>query len=1020
MQNKTAFRFFAILLAIACIFHLSFTFVSSRVESKAKKYALENGNDDPTLTQKLENDYLDSMKNEVVYRLGFGKFNVGAFTYADVKQREISLGLDLKGGMNVTLEVSIPDLLRAMANNSADSTFNKALQIATQQQNNSQADFVDLFYNAFKSINPQARLANPTIFGHKGQDLIKVNMTNDEVIVILKKEENTAIDRTFEVLTARIDNFGLTQPNIQKLEGSNRILIELPGVQDPERVQKLLEATAKLEFYETYDIRDIFNNLDRVNKQLAKLAKLNKLGGKSETTIDTTIVENETPTKENEVDSTLLAFSDLDSVNNSNDTLNQAAQLSREEFEKENPLFAIVQINTFETENGQQSLGQGPVIGYSKISDTAKVNAYFAMNDVKNMLPKDLRLAWENKPLQGGFIALYALKASTREGKPALEGDVIADASAEANPQGGGFQVTMRMNAEGARVWAEVTKKNKGKSVAIVLDGKVYSAPNVNDAITGGVSSITGRFTFEDAKTLASVLKAGKLSTPAKIVSQAIVGPSLGQKAINAGLTSLVLAFAAILLFMAFYYNKAGIVADIALFANLFFLVGTLAALQTTLTLPGIAGLVLTIGLSVDANILIFERIKEELRHGKALAKAIEDGFKMAYSAIIDANLTTILVAVILILFGAGPVKSFAIILFIGVLTSLFTAIFLSRYIFEWLLSRKKSINFSIKMTENVLHNANFNFVKKRKIYYAISTIIVIAGIVSFVSKGFTYGVDLEGGRSYTVVFDNSTFTPSDVAKNLSTTLGTDAIVKYYGTTDRVKIVTRYRYDDKSETADKEVEATLFNNLKQYYSSDISEKDFTDKQTQIGIVEAYKVGATVARDVKIKSMWAVIISIVAMALYILIRFKGAQFAIGALVSTIHDVVVILAVFSILDGVLPFSLEINQDIIAALLTVVGYSINDTVIIFDRMREYLKDSKKGSMAELINKALNSTLTRTLNTSFTLFIVLFLSFVFGGEAIRGFSFAMLIGIIVATYSSLFIAAPIVVDTTKEGDKA
>lgn len=1019
MQNKTAFRFFAILLAIACIFHLSFSFVSSRVESKAKKYALENGNDDPILTQKLENDYLDSMKNEVVYRLGFGKFNVGAFTYADVKQREISLGLDLKGGMNVTLEVSIPDLLRAMANNSADSTFNKALQIATQQQNNSQTDFVDLFYNAFKSINPQARLANPSIFGHKGQDLIKVNMTNDEVIAILKKEENTAIDRTFEVLTARIDNFGLTQPNIQKLEGSNRILIELPGVQDPERVQKLLEATAKLEFYETYDIRDIFNNLDRVNKHLSKLAKLNKLGGKTETTVDTTTTAvDETPAINQEVDSTLLAFNNLDSA--SNDTLNQAAQLSREEFERENPLFAVIQINTFETENGQQSLGQGPVVGYSKISDTSKVNAYFAMNEVKNMLPKDLKLAWENKPLQGGFIALYALKASTRDGKPALEGDVIADASAEANPQGGGFQVTMRMNAEGTRVWAEVTKNNKGKSVAIVLDGKVYSAPNVNDAITGGVSSITGRFTFEDANTLASVLKAGKLSTPAKIVSQAIVGPSLGQKAINAGLTSLVLAFLAILLFMAFYYNKAGIVADIALFANLFFLVGTLAALQTTLTLPGIAGLVLTIGLSVDANILIFERIKEELRHGKALAKAIEDGFKMAYSAIIDANLTTILVAIILILFGAGPVKSFAIILFIGVLTSLFTAIFLSRYIFDWILTRKKSISFSIKMTENVLHDANFNFVKKRKIYYAISTIIVIAGIVSFVSKGFTYGVDLEGGRSYTVVFDNSNFAPSDVAKNLSASLGTDAVVKYYGTTDRVKIVTRYRYDDKSETADKEVEATLFNNLKQYYTSDITEKNFTDKQEQIGIVEAYKVGATVARDVKIKSMWAVVISVIAMALYILVRFKGAQFALGALVSTIHDVVVILAVFSIFDGILPFSLEINQDIIAALLTVVGYSINDTVIIFDRMREYLKDSKKGSMAELINKALNSTLTRTLNTSIALFLVLILSFIFGGEAIRGFSFAMLIGVIVATYSSLFIAAPIVVDTTKDGDKA
>ncbi len=1012
MQNKAAFRFFAILLAIACVFHLSFTFISNRVESKAKKYAQENSNGDPILAQDLENDYLDSMKNVVVYRLGFGKFNLGAFTYADVKQREISLGLDLKGGMNVTLEVSIPDLLRTMANNSTDSTFNKALQIASQQQNNSQTDFVDLFYNAFKSINPQARLASPAIFGHKSQDMIKGSMTNDEVIAILKKEENTAIDRTFEVLTARIDNFGLTQPNIQKLEGSNRILIELPGMQDPERVQKLLEATAKLEFYETYNVQEIFNNLDRFNKQLSKIAKLKK----TTTTVDTTATVNPVVDTKTDTDSLLSVFNDTDTAKT--DSLAAATELSREEFEKENPLFAVLQINTYENENGQQSLGQGPVVGYSKLSDTAKVNAYFASSEAKNILPKDLKLAWENKPLDGGFVALYALKVSGRDGKSALEGDVISDAYAEPNPQGGGYQVTMRMNGEGARVWAEVTKKNKDRSVAIVLDGKVYSAPNVNDAITGGVSSISGRFSNDDAKTLASVLKAGKLSTPAKIVSQAIVGPSLGQKAINAGLTSLAFAFAAILLFMAFYYNKAGIVADIALFANLFFLVGTLAALQTTLTLPGIAGLVLTIGLSVDANILIFERIKEELRHGKNLAKAIEDGFKMAYSAIIDANLTTILVAIILIIFGAGPVKSFAIILFIGVLTSLFTAIFLSRYIFEWLLTRKKSISFSRKITENILHNANFNFVKNRKIYYAISTLVVIGGIVSFVSKGFTYGVDLEGGRSYTVVFDNTNFTPSEIAHNLSEKVGTDAVVKYYGTTDRVKIVTRYRYDDKSETADKEVETTLFNTLKQYYTSDISEKDFTDKGEQIGIVEAYKVGATVARDVKIKSMWAVIISIVAMALYILVRFKGAQFALGALVSTIHDVVVILAVFSIFDGILPFSLEINQDIIAALLTVVGYSINDTVIIFDRMREYMNDSKKGTMAELINKALNSTLTRTLNTSLTLFLVLILSFLFGGDAIRGFAFAMLIGIIVATYSSLFIAAPIVVDTTRENE--
>ncbi|MBE2246209.1 MAG: protein translocase subunit SecDF [Candidatus Competibacteraceae bacterium] len=997
MQNKSAIQIFGVLVAIACIFHLSFTFVTRRVESRAKEYAAGD--------VELERAFLDSMQGQVVYNLGLVKY-----TYAETKQREINLGLDLKGGMNVTLEVSIPDLLIAMSNDSKDSTFVKAIRVASEQQKKSQANYVDLFYKAFTSINPQARLSSPLIFGHKDQEMINIKMTNEEVRQILAREADQAVDRTFEVLNARIDNFGVTQPNIQKLENSGRILVELPGVQDPNRVQKLLAASARLEFYETYDNQEVFQYIQKANDELARLRVAKTVS------IDTTAQTDTTQTVALETVPDTTGTTEL-TEDKTEDTTTTNSQMTQEQFEKENPLFALLIPNIGTNESNQQFYNPGPVIGYATAFDTAKIGGYLRMPQIKTILPKDLRLFWEQKSSADNptnLMALVACKITRRDGKASLEGDVITDASFEPDDRKGGFRVTMKMNAEGAKTWAELTKKNIGKSIAIVLDGRVYSYPNVEDAITGGISSITGNFTFEDAKTLASVLKAGKLPTPANIVEQAVVGPSLGKKAINAGLTSLGISFLLILVYMFFYYGKSGLNADIALVSNVFLLIGTLAALGATLTLPGLTGIVLTLGMSVDANVLIFERIKEELRDGKGLRLAVSDGYKRAYAAIIDSNITTLLIALILMIFGAGPVKSFAVVLFWGILTSLFSAIFITRLIFEWQMKRKANISFSTKATENLFRNVNIDFVSRRKLFYTISTVLVLGGIASFFLKGFNLGVDLQGGRSYTVSFDNSTISTPDIANALGAKFGSTPTVKFYGSSEQVKIVTKYRYNDVGEDVDKEIENEMYEALSPFFAEKISLDEFTDKEGT-GISESYKVGPTIARDVKIKSIWAVVLSLIMMFTYILFRFKGWQYGLGAVIALAHDVIIVLALFSIFDGILPFNLEIDQAIIAAILTVIGYSINDTVIIFDRIREFFTEHKRGNIIELVNKALNSTIARTLNTSVTVLIVLVIAFLFGGEAIKGLSFAILIGVIVGTYSSIFIATPVIVDLKK-----
>jgi SecD/SecF fusion protein len=1004
MQNKGAIQVFAILLALACIWSLSFTFVTSNVERKIHAEAGDS--------VELEQAMLDSMKTKKVF-LGY--------TYEDCKKREINLGLDLKGGMNVTLEVSVPELLKAMTNDTKDSAFNLAIKNATEIQKTSPRNYVDIFVEEFDKVRPGGNLASPSIFGHKDQGLIRTGMTREQVVEVLKKESNDAIQRTFEVLNARIDQFGVTQPNIQLLQGTNRILVELPGVKDPQRVQQLLQAEAKLEFYETYENSEVYPLLEKID---AYLAKMKIVGDPADTNV--AIIDTLNPDSQTVVKDTTGGKDTLNKDTTIKGGGNMGGGMTDLEQEKLHPLFFRMQFNFYKGENDQQFLSPGPMIGISAAKDTALVNKYLRMPDVAKMLPKEIKLRWTNKALgeEGSAFGLIALK--TLKGKPVLDGDVISDASFEPDDQRGGFRITMKMNSEGSNEWATITARNaptgngRGRSIAIVLDDKVYSYPTVEGAIKGGISTITGSFTSDEAKSLAAVLKAGKLPTPANIVEQAVVGPSLGKKAINAGVFSLIAAFIVILIYMMFYYGKAGIVADISLLGNVFFLFGTLAALGATLTLPGIAGIVLTLGMAVDANVLIFERIKEELRHGKRLKIALEDGYKRALSSIIDSNLTTIIIAIILMIFGAGPVKGFAVILFVGILTSMFSAIFLSRLIFESMLKRNMNISFSTKPTENFMRSPKINFVGRRKIFYVISGLVILAGVASFALKGFNLGIDLKGGRSYTVVLDNKDASVGDLTDALSAKFGSAPVVKFYGSNDRVKLITKYKVEQTDSATEKEIDKMIYEAVSPMYKNKISFADFANKDNDIGLVESYIVGPTVASDVAVKSIWAVALSLVMIFLYVFFRFKGWYFGLGALLALIHDVIIVLAVFSIFDGILPINLELDQAIIAAVLTVIGYSINDTVIIFDRIREYLSDGKKGDRKTLINSALNSTLSRTLNTSFTVFLVLIISFIFGGDSVKGFAFAILIGVVVGTYSSICIATPIVIDLKKDDEPA
>ena len=948
--------------------------------------------------------------------MGFVKY-----TYNDCKVREINLGLDLKGGMNVILEVSVKDIIQSLSNYSQDPVFNASLQAADQLMKNSQEDYLDIFYQEFQRLNQEQEiptsLASPYIFGNKDlRDKINPGLSDDEVISIIANEADGAIDRAFTVLRARIDKFGVVQPNIQPLENTGRILVELPGVKDPERVKKLLQSTAKLEFWETFENAELYSYLSEVNEELKKYVENpNEIIDTSEEIKEELNINDDFSSN---LDSLLAESSSLDSLNT--DTL----------LDVFNPLFDVLGPNVFQSSSGEYQLGQGPVVGFAAIKDTAKVNEYLSMKEVNALLPniyKYVKFMWSAKTIddEGQFLQLIAIK-SNRQGRASLEGDAISDAISDFD-QLGRPSISMQMNRDGARIWAGMTKdaseKNPKGSIAVVLDDYVYSFPSVNEEITGGRSEITGQFTVTDAKDLANILKAGKLPAAARIIQADVVGPSLGKEAISAGLNSFLIALLVVLLYMIFYYGFAGVVSDIALLCNVFFIFGVLASLGAVLSLPGIAGVILTIGMAVDANVLIYERIREELMQGKGVSLAIKDGYNNAYSSIIDANVTTLLTGIILYVFGTGPIKGFATTLIIGILTSLFAAIFITRLIYENRLDKKKTITFSTRITDGAFKNLAIQFVKNRKLFYITSSVIILGGIASLATKGLNKGVDFTGGRSYQVRFDQPVQTDELRNKLADVFVSEDGInmapeVKTFGRENQVRITTKYLIDSDDANVDSLVQAKLFEGVQSFFNKEIIAKDFfsDSEDKKVGLMQSTKVGPTIADDVRKSALKSILFSIIVIFFYILIRFRRWQFSLGAVAAVFHDVMIVLSVFSIFYGLLPFSLEIDQAFIAAMLTVIGYSINDTVVVFDRIREYLLIRKKLPINESVNLALNSTLSRTINTSLTTFFVLLIIFIFGGEVIRGFMFALMVGIIVGTYSSVCIATPVMLDSIKK----
>ncbi|HPR31487.1 MAG TPA: protein translocase subunit SecDF [Prolixibacteraceae bacterium] len=1010
MQNKGVIRLFAILLALVCFYQLSFTFIARSVEKDAKE---ASGGD---LLKEVH--YLDSISSETVYNfLWIRKYN-----YKEVKQREINLGLDLKGGMNVTLEISVVDLVRALSNYSKDSTFNAAIRLAQEKQKSSQEDFVALFGQAFEEIDPNARMA-ANFLTPELKERITFSSTNEQVLKVIEEEADAAIDNSFNILRSRIDRFGVAQPNIQKLSQRGRILVELPGVKDKSRVRTLLQGTASLEFWETYENSEVYPFLLDVNELLKDMnvgteksapATENPIETINEQVLNETVAEEAPETASVEETAADSAAGDELSLLDELKTTSDSARVDQNvDVAKDFPLFAVLTPNA----NNQGQLFNGPIIGFSHFGDTAKVNQYFSLPQVKALLPRDLKLTWHQKPFDenGNFYQLIALKITTRDGRAPLDGGVITDARQDFGQGQASAEVNMNMNSEGAKIWARMTKDNIGKSIAIVLDNYVVSYPTVQVEITGGRSNITGNFTVEEAKDLANMLKSGKMPAPANIVEEYVVGPSLGQESINSGMYSFLIAFVLVLLYMLFMYSyHAGAVANVALLTNLFFLIGVLASFGAVLTLPGIAGIVLTMGMAVDANVLIYERISDELRGGKGLKLAVKDGYRNAYSAIIDGQVTTLLTGIVLYFFGSGPIKGFATTLIIGIGTSLFTSIFITRLVFENMLGRDRQVKFISKMTTNLLQNMHIRFVNKRKVAYIISGILIAISITSMVTKGFDFGIDFKGGRTYVVNFKQDVKV-ADISAILADEFGNAPEVKTFGSDNQVRITTDYHIDDESATIDNQIEDMLYQGLKPV-TGEISKQDFTENY----IMSSTKVGPTISDDIQRDAMIALTLALAAIFLYILIRFRKWQYGLGGVASLAHDSIITLGMFSLFSGILPFSLEIDQAFIAAILTVIGYSINDTVIIFDRIREYTGLYPKRTVENNMDNAINSTLRRTMNTSLSTLVVLLAIFLFGGESIRGFIFALLIGIGIGTYSSIFVATPVAFDTIKRSKKS
>lgn len=1003
MQNKGVIKLLAVVLAVLSLYQLSFSFVTRRVEKKAAEYAnsaesvkmaeiLAKGNQNAydyyldSIQAARETYYLDSMSTVKVYPI------IGQ-TYRQAKEMEINLGLDLKGGMNVMLEVSVPDIINVLSGHSTDPVFVEAMRIANEQHLNSQRDYVDLFGDAFQQLDPNAKLAPIFLFEFKDKG-ITVNSTNQEVLDVIKEETNSAIDRSYQILRTRIDRFGVAQPNIQKLENSGRILVELPGIKDPKRVRKLLQGTAQLEFWETYNFSELYNYFDEANKRLAEINKA----------LEGTTEEKEEEAN-NEDEPALLA----------NDSL-KAQEEALEEMRSNFPIYNYLTPSYYQNEAGQTFPAQTARVGMALVKDTANINRM--LKQVMNVFPRNVRFAWCVKPNVDAttgteYIDLVALKTS-RDNKAALGGEVIVDARQDYD-QNGRVEVTIQMNSEGAKAWKRLTGENIGKQVAIVLDNYVYSYPVVNDEIPSGRSSISGGdMTVEEAQDLANILKAGKLPAPARILEENVVGPSLGQEAINSGLWSFIIAFCLVLVYMLFFYNKAGIAANIALLVNIFFMFGVLASFGTVLTLPGIAGIVLTLGMAVDSNVIIFERIKEEIRAGKGLRTAIADGYKAAYSAILDGNITTFLTAFVLFEFGTGPVQGFATTLMIGIATSLFTSLFITRLVFEGWLKKDKNISFSNNATRDFLKNTSFDFINFGKTAAIIAIVMCVISIGSLAVRGLNLGIDFKGGRNYVVRFDKDV-TVNEVRNALANVEEFNNVpeVKTYGPSRQVKITTDYKINDNHPEVDQEIQGLIYDALKGLYNTEMTYDQFTtdsDKSNVLlGILSSQKVGATVADDVTRKAIIAVVISLVVMFAYIAIRFRRWQYGLSSVVCLAHDTLLVLGMYSLFNNVLPFTMEVNQSFIAAVLTVIGYSINNTVVIFDRVRENVNLFPKKGWKERFNSANNSTLLRSINTSGTTIVVLLAIFIFGGETIRGFVFALLVGMLAGTFSSLFIASPL-----------
>lgn len=973
MQSKGFVKLIAILLAIACVYQLTFSLKTRSVEKAAVEYAAAFPAEEQVA---MEQYYLDSIQNKVVYNIG-----IAQFTYKQCKEKEINLGLDLKGGMNVMLEIQVEDVVKSLAGDSKnDPAFITAIEKAGVALNEGTGDYIGTFAEAYAEASNGGKLVD--IFLSPDRKDIKPGMSDAEVVKILRQETDDAISASFNIIRSRIDHFGVMQPNIQRLPNSNRILVELPGIKEPERVRKLLQGTASLEFWTTYNGADLLQSLLAADQAVRKLQA------------------------ENVVEAEAVEETDAEQTSSS--------RFSREQ----NPLLALL----------SPDYAGGAVIGAAVAADVATINKYLALPEVRDCFPADVAFKWAIKgdPMADGRMFLYAIKVERADGKAPLDGSVISDARATYSQNGADAEVSMSMNSNGITEWAQLTADNIGKCVAIVLDGYVYSAPVVRQKIEGGNSSISGNFTIQEAQDLANVLKSGKVPAPARIIQDTVVGPSLGQESINAGLMSFVIAFILVLLYMGLFYKTAGWMASLALITNVFLLMGVLVSFGAVLTLPGIAGIVLTMGMAVDSNVIIFERIKEELRAGKGLSAALKDGFSNAYSAIIDGNLTTIITGIVLYIFGNGPVQGFATTLIIGIITSLFCAIFVTRLLLEWIIAKKGTVSFSRSWSENWLVNFKYDFIGKRKVSYIASGLVVLVSVISLFVQGMNMGVEFTGGRTFVVRFDKPV-TAEQVRAQLSEAFADveDAAnasfeVKQYGEQNQMRIVTQYKHDDTSEATTEEVEIMIYNALKPLYSYDISLDAFKNTQEDInGIISADKIGPAVAKDMTTGAFMAVFFSLIAIGLYIAFRFKKWQWATGATIGLAHDAFIVIGLFSICYKFMPFSLEVDQAFIAAILTIIGYSINDTVVVFDRIREYNVLYPKRNARENLNNALCSTLSRTLNTSGTTLVTLLAIFVFGGTTIRGFVFALLMGVIIGTYSTLFIATPLAYDLLPAKDK-